>query len=327
MPDEDRQDILSQDEVNALLNAVESGEVRIEREEQEKKKLCVNYDFHNPVLIPKEFVRVLRVLHESFARNTGLSLSAFLRTLVQMELVSVDQLTYNEFMLSLPNITYLNVVSIPPFKGNIIVEINVNMILLFIERLLGGESKRSISPRALTDLEMAISSRVIGRMLDEYRAAWRHITEFNPRIETRGTDPRFAQIVHPEEMVLLICFEIRMGESSGILNICFPLSTFEPLSGHIARMRTMTSLRARRDSSMTEMQRALLDVPVVMNALLGKVNLQVEDVIGLQEGDMIRLSRKNAARLKMTVGDQLMLFGRPASRKQRKTVQVMEKHK
>jgi flagellar motor switch protein FliM len=325
MPDEDRLDILSQDEVNALLNAVESGEVQIEREEQNKKKICVNYDFHNPVLIPKEYVRILRVLHESFARNTGLALSGFLRTLVQVELVSVDQLTYNEFMLSLPNITYLNVVSIPPFKGNIVVEINVNMILLFIERLLGGESKRAISPRTLTDLEMAISSRVITRMLEEYHSAWRHIVEFNPRIETRGTDPRFAQIVHPEEMVLLICFEIRMGESSGILNICFPLSTFEPLGGNIARMRNMTSRRSRKDSGMTEMQQVLLGVPVVMKALLGRVLLQVQDVAGMQEGDMISLSRKDAAAVRMIVDRQSVFRARPSSRKQRKIVQVTEK--
>lgn len=321
MPEEEN--VLSQDEVDALLAALESGDVAFKKDE--KKKVCVTYDFRNPILIPKEVVRILRVLHENFARNVALSLSAYLRTLLQVELVSVDQLTYNEFMLSLPGVTYLNVVNMSPLKGNIIVEINVNMILLFVERLLGGESKKQITPRPLTDVEMSISRGMANRMLREYANVWSHIIDFRPRIESGSTDPRFAQIVSPEELVLLVCFELHMGGASGILNICFPISSFEPLISKIQQQaRKRTSLD--EELGMTDMQFSLLHTPVPVSAQLDSFSLTIDEVMNLEEGDVIRLARKTKDGADLVVGDRAIYSVDLSAYKQRKMVILRDKY-
>ena len=317
------ENILSQEEVDALLNAVESGDVAFKK--TEKKKVCVTYDFRNPILIPKEVVRILRVIHENFARNFSLSLSGYLRNLVQVELVSVDQLTYNEFMLSLPSVTYLNVVSMSPLKGNIVLEINVNMVLLFVERLLGGESKRQVNPRPLTDVEMAISQRIAEKMLREYSAVWKHIIDFRPRIESGSTDPRFAQIVKPEELVLLVCFELHIGGTSGILNICFPISSFEPVIGLIAQ-RGAKKGRFIEKEGMTDMQSALLNAPIATKAKLDTFKASIEEVTGLKEGDIIRLGKKTKEGSDFVVGSRSLYKADISSYKHRKTVILRDKY-
>lgn len=317
------ENILSQEEVDALLNAVDSGEAGFKK--KTRTKACTTYDFRNPVLVPKEVVRILRVIHENFARNFALSLSAYLRTLVQVDLVSVDQLTYNEFMLSLPSVTYLNVVSMSPLKGNIVVEINVNMMLLFIERLLGGESKKQITPRPMTDVEMAISQRITKKMLTEYSAVWKHIIEFRPRIESGSTDPRFAQIVKPEELVLLVCFELHIGGASGILNVCFPISTFEPLVALMAARGKKRDQQAAADG-LSHMQEALIRTPLIVKGQLDTFKSSLEEVSSLRPGDVIRLARKITDGVDVVFGNQVLFSAQPDSYKQRKVIVLKEKH-
>jgi len=320
---EDLSNVLSQEEVDAMFKAVSSGEMAFAK--QDDRKVCVTYDFRNPVLIPKEVVRILRVIHENFARNAALSLSAFFRHMVQVELISVDQLTYNEFMLSLPPVTHLDIVSFSPLKGNVVMEVNVNMMLLFVERLLGGDSKKSAKPRQMTEMEMAVSSKVIKRILRDYASAWQHIMEFEPRIESRSTDPRFAQICKPEEIVLLVCFDIKMGEATGILNICFPLSTFEPLIDLIVKLRQRRRFGAG-DGFLTEMQKELLQTPLVCRAELDRFSLSYDEITSLRVGDVLRLKRK------LVDGADLAVEHKPAFRvalsayKQRKQAVVQEKY-
>lgn len=317
------ENILSQNEVDALLSALESGDVAFKKEE--KKKVCVTYDFRNPILVPKEVVRILRVLHENFSRNVALSLSGYLRSLVQVELVSVDQLTYNEFTLSLPSITYLNIVSNAPLKGNMIVEVNVNMMLMFIERLLGGDAKKQITPRGLSELEMSISNKIIRKILRDYRNAWSHIIDFHPRIESRTTDPRFAQIVKPEEIVLLVCFEINFSGASGIINICFPISSFEPLIDMILK-HAKTRRVLKEEEGMSDMQMSLMYTPMTAHAQLDTFQMTLADVLELSEGDVLRLDRKTKEGADLLVNGKEMFRVDLSARKQRKLVVLREKY-
>lgn len=317
------ENVLSQNEVDALLSALESGDVAFKKED--KKKVCVTYDFRNPILVPKEVVRILRVLHENFSRNVALSLSGYLRSLVQVELVSVDQLTYNEFTLSLPSITYLNIVSNAPLKGNMIVEVNVNMMLMFIERLLGGDAKKQITPRGLSELEMSISNKIIRRILRDYRNAWSHIIDFHPRIESRTTDPRFAQIVKPEEIVLLVCFEINFSGASGIINICFPISSFEPLIDMILK-HAKTRRVLKEEEGMSDMQMSLLYTPMTVNAQLDTFPMTLEDVLELNVGDVLRLDRKTKEGADLLVNGKELFRVDLSARKQRKLVILRDKY-
>lgn len=317
------ENVLSQNEVDALLSALESGDLAFKKEE--KKKVCVTYDFRNPILVPKEVVRNLRVLHENFSRNVALSLSAYLRSLVQVELVSVDQLTYNEFTLSLPSITYLNIVSNAPLKGNMIVEVNVNMILLFIERLLGGEARKQITPRGLSELEMSISNKIITRILRDYKNAWSHIIDFHPRIESRTTDPRFAQIVKPEEIVLLVCFEINFSGASGIINICFPISSFEPLIDLILK-HAKTRRVIAEEQGMSELQMSMMYTPMTVRSELDNFPMQLKDVLDLEVGDVLRLDRKTKDGADLLVHDKQLFKVDLSARKQRKLVVLREKY-
>lgn len=284
--------ILTQEEMDALLKAVDAGEVPVKREKVSPTKTCTDYDFKNPSYISREGLRMLRLLHDNFSRNLGISLSAFLRTLVQVKVVSLKQIPYYDFVASLHNPTFLSVINMSPLKGGIIIELNTGLLLLFIERMLGGEGEVPSEVRPLTDIELVISSRLIKKTVDEYKSAWRDIISFEPKIEEVQTNPRFVQFVGRNENIVHICLELKLGATTGTLNICFPLFTLEPIiSRLVTQCRIPDSNTTKQISKVTKIQDALLDVPVTMRAVLGTTKLSIREIIGLKQGDIIKLNR------------------------------------
>ncbi|MCM8812365.1 MAG: flagellar motor switch protein FliM [Candidatus Omnitrophica bacterium] len=313
---------LNQDEVNALLHAVDGGQVALQKSDTKQRKIRV-YDFTKPSRIPKEVLRVVRAIHENFAQQFGFMLSGFVRALVNVELVSADQLTYNEFMLSLPEYTCLNVISIPPVKGNFIIEINLNILLLFVERLLGGSAEESASIRPLTPLEISLSSKIIHRLLEAYRLAWKQVFSFSPQVERTETDPRFAQGLDTDELVLLLCFEVKLGKASGIINVCFPMATFEQLLPSIG-----SDVRSIQQNVSAELEKQfrseLLRLPLTVQSVLDTTVLKVREIAELKEGDIIRLDKPAEPAVVLTVAKK-PIFSATIGLRNNKTIAVVNK--
>src|SRR4030043_2414081 len=216
-------EILSQDEIDSLLTAISTGEIDTTEytANQDQRKVKI-YDFRRPDKFSQDQIRTLQMMHETFARLTTTSLSANLRALVSVHVASVDQLTYEEFVRSIPNPTTLAVINMDPLKGNSVLEIDPSITFTIIDKLFGGIGESSRITRELTDIELSVMEGIIVRILGNLREAWSNVIDLRPRLGNLETNPQFAQIVPPNDMVVLITLETKVGDVEGMPNLCIP---------------------------------------------------------------------------------------------------------
>ena len=224
-------DVLSQDEIDQLLNAINTGQPDNDdyKAVSDTRKIKI-YDFKRPDKFSKEQIRTVQIMHETFARLTTTSLSAQLRSLVHVHVATVDQLTYEEFIRSIPTPTTLAVINMDPLKGNAVLEIDPAITFSMIDRLFGGTGVvTGNKSRDLTDIEQSVMEGIIVRILANMREAWTQVIDLRPRLGQIETNPQFAQIVPPTEMVVLVTLETKVSEEEGMINFCIPYLTIEPI--------------------------------------------------------------------------------------------------
>ena len=224
------EDVLSQSEIDKLLSALSDGSVSAEEvKADEEQKKVKTYDFKRPDKFSKDQIRTLFMLHESFSRLLNTYLSTHLRTMVNVEVASVEQLTYQEFVQSLANPSVISILAVPPLKGNIIMEVNTEIAFAFIDRVFGGEGKSGIKTRVLTEIEEAVMRRFVDKATSHLKEAWANVVEFYPSLEATESNPQFTQIVPPSDMVVIVTIQMKVGEVEGMMNICIPYLVLEPI--------------------------------------------------------------------------------------------------
>lgn len=287
-------DILSQDEIDQLLSAISSGDAQQEdfsAAQAEQKKVKI-YDFKRPDKFSKDQIRTVQMMHETFARLTTTALSAKLRAMVQVHVQSVDQLTYEEFIRSIPNPTTLSLINMDPLKGSAILEVDPSITYTIIDRLFGGEGSQAKISRELTDIEMSVIEGIIVHILGNLREAWSTVIDLRPRLGTIETNPQFAQIVPPNEMVMLITLETKIGESEGMMNLCIPYITIEPIIQKLSAQYWFSSIRrGESEANRTMIQSRLDNVQVQISVEVGTVNLGFKDIMNLQVGNIIKMPK------------------------------------
>lgn len=285
-------EILSQDEIDQLLTAISFGELENEEAEHDFKKRNIRiWDFRRPDKFSKEHIRTVSFLHETFARLTSTSLATHLRSMVQVSVVSVDQLTYEEFLRSIPSPTTIAVINMDPLDGSAIMEIDPSITFTIIDRLFGGSGERVKIQRELSEIERVVMESIILRILGNMREAWSQVVDLRPRLGQIDTNPQFVQIVPPTEMVLLVTLETKIEDVEGIMNFCIPYLTIESIISKLSAQYWYSSVR--RDSTpknLNIIRGRLASVDVSLIAEVGRINLPVKDVISLQEGSVIHLS-------------------------------------
>ncbi|MBC7240081.1 MAG: flagellar motor switch protein FliM, partial [Chloroflexi bacterium] len=189
----------------------------IKKEETRKIKV---YDFRRPDKFSKDQIRGLQMIHESFARILTTNLSARVRSVVQMKVVSVDQVTYEEFTRSLFNPTVLVLFSLEPLEGTSVLEINPALMFSIIDRLLGGRGEPLKKPRELTDIEITVVKRLIDDFLLALQEAWGHIVELRLKVEGLENNPQFVQVAPPNDMTAVVTIDTKIGEVEGMMNLC-----------------------------------------------------------------------------------------------------------
>ena len=308
-------EVLSQDEIDQLLTAISSGDSEVDdfKPVNDTRKIKI-YDFKRPDKFSKEQLRTVSNMHETFARLTTTSLSAQLRSLVHVHVASVDQLTYEEFIRSIPTPTTLAVVNMDPLKGNAVLEIDPTITFCMIDRLFGGRGVTSGNKnRDLTDIEQSVMEGIIVRILANMREAWTQVIDLRPRLGQIETNPQFAQIVPPSEMVVLITLETKVGDEEGMMNFCIPYLTIEPIISKLSSQFWFSSVRR---SSTTQylgtLKEKLSSVDMEVVASVGSINLSVRDVLSLTTGDVVRLSNtKVGDPLTLSVGNRKKFFCQP----------------
>ena len=325
-------DVLSQDEIDQLLQAISSGDTETDSYKnsaiQDTRKIKI-YDFKRPDKFSKEQIRTVSIMHETFARLTTTSLSAQLRNMVHVHVASVDQLTYEEFIRSIPTPTTLAVINMDPLKGNAILEIDPAITFSIIDRLFGGTGAGTKVQRELTDIEQSVMEGIIVRILANLREAWTQVIDLRPRLGQIETNPQFAQIVPPNEMVVLVTLETKVGDEEGMMNFCVPYLTIEPIISKLSSQFWFSSVRR---SSTTQYLNILKDklstVEVDLVAEIGSVTLPVADVLNLRVGDVVSLTDvKVGSPLTLSVGDEKKFLCQPGIIGKKMAVQVIGKIK
>ncbi len=303
--------ILSQEEVDALLNSLSDEEsvssvekVPSEvRTDDEIKKVTI-YNFRRPDRISKDQIRSIHYLHDRFARNFSSSLSAYLRALIEVNLVSVEQLTYAEFILSLPDPTFFNAISMFPLEGNAIIEMNPSIVFPLLDKLLGGAGapQEGIS-RTITEIEMNLMNGVLDLMLRDMKEVWKQIIDLDIKISTQETSPQLIQIVAPNEGIVLIIFEIKMGASSGMVNFCIPSIVLEPISNKFSQ-DWYTGKRKVSENEVEKVGEVLKNAMFNMFVDIKGQQLTFKDILDLEEGDLIMLEKQNFLNPMLVVSDK-----------------------
>ncbi len=321
-------EVLSQDEIDQLLTAINAGETDVEaiRPTTDSRKIKI-YDFKRPDKFSKEQIRTVQIMHETFARLTTTSLSASLRTLVHVHVASVDQLTYEEFIRSIPTPTTLAVVSMDPLKGQAILEIDPSVTFTIIDRLFGGSGEGSKLNRELTDIEHSVMEGIIVRILGNMREAWTQVIDLRPRLSQIETNPQFAQIVPPNDMVVLITLETKVGEVEGMTNLCIPYITIEPVISKLSAQYWYSSIRkGATDENMSIIQSRLETVELPVIAEIGEVEITMQEVLDLMVGDVVKLTdTKISSDMALRIGGRKKYKCRPGVVGSRVAIQIGEK--
>lgn len=319
-------DVLSQNEIDQLLSALTSGSVDADELKQEETKKRVRvYDFRRPNKFSKDQIHTLQVIYENYARSLGTYLSAQLRSPVQVEVLSVEQTTYDEFIRSIPNPTILNIFSLYPLEGNAIMEMNPNLGFAMLDRLLGGLGHAPEKIRAITEIEQTIVERIGQRMLDYLQEPWGSIIEIEPVLERVETNPQFTQLVSPAEIMIIVSLETRMGDLLGMINICIPFLVLEPiidkLSVHFYYAQSSKQLSAENSDAI---RNKLENTYVPVKILLGRTVITVKDLLELSIGDVIPLNKNIYEELDVVIGQRTKFLGKPGIYGNKYSVQISQ---
>jgi flagellar motor switch protein FliM len=305
--------MLSQDEIDALLasSAVSAHGARERRVKKEAPlSSATRYNFRRPDRVSKEQIHSLHFLHERFARNVATSLSAYLRAMTEVSVVSVEQFSYSEFLTSLTDPTAFYALAIPPFDELAALEINPSIAFAMIDRMLGGVGQATTLNRGLTDIEQNIVDAVVKIVLDSLTDAWRPVVELAFGIRGRETRPQMLQVAAPNETVVMIVFDVKIGEARGMMNLCIPASIVETAGAHFVQA-WHRQRRAPTATEQTWLWENLSRVPMNTTAMFN-VKLTAREFLALVPGDVVSLDVPIYKPIELRVGGTLKFKGRLA---------------
>lgn len=297
-------DILSQNEIDNLLQALSSGEVDAEEIKASSEKQVKNYDFSRPSKFSKEHLRTLEIIFEHYGRLLSTNLPVYLRKNIQVEVMNSEAVTYMEFSNSLSNPVLLGIVNFEPLEGNIIVEMASKLGYAIVDRMLGGEGEPLDKVREFSEIELLIIERIMIACVQLLREPWDNVLDVHPRLERIETNSQFAQIISPSEMIAIVTISIKIGDVEGFMNICLPYITLEPVMDKLNTKFWYSNMQERVAMEYADTIEPLIEKAIVpVKAILGKSVISVNDFSGLQVGDIIRLNTKVNQELDVYVGD------------------------
>lgn len=319
-------DVLSQNEIDALLSALSSGELTPEEvpKEEEKQKVKV-YDFRSPQKFSKDHIRTLELIHDNYARIISNYLTAQVRSNVKVKIESVEQITYEEFIHSIPNPTILTVFKMPPLSGSILFETNPQFVYQVIDILLGGSGSGQYRSREFTDIDKNIIMKINQELISNLKLAWGDVLEVTPEIESLETNPALNQTLAPHEPVALITFSVEMGDNSTFINICIPYLSIEKV---LDKLVVQYWYQENDEEIVSQSREKLKDrlniVDLPLTVKLGEASITVDEFLKLSVGDVITLNSKCNQPVSILVGDHIHYIGKPGIISKNVGVQILD---
>ncbi len=323
-------DVLDQSEIDALLSSVATEEPGESEAAPSAGPVVTgppakSYDFKRPERVSKEHIRALGSIHDSFARNFGATLSGFLRTIIEVHVVGVEQLTYSEFIHSLPNPTCFITLQAPPLEGQMCMEVSPLIVYPVIDRLLGGNGTETFIPqRPLTAIEWRLMRRLINKAVEHLTEVWRNLADAHFDVVETESNPQLAHIVAPTEVVVFITFEIKMGQCAGTMSLCIPFNTIESV---LSRLTTQSWFGyARKGATDLQRRRILRNLSrarVPVSAYLGRARVKLSELRALRPGDLLQLEKEVGQDLILQIGGRNKYAGVAGRLRGRRAVRIV----
>lgn len=296
-------DVLSQNEIDNLLQALSSGELDVEEIKESDEKQVKDYDFARPSKFSKEHLRTLEIIFEHYGRLLSTNLPVYLRKTVQVEVMNSEAVTYSEFSNALSNPVLLGIVNFEPLQGNIILEMASNIGYAIVDRMLGGKGETLDKVREFSEIELLIIERILVVCVNLLQEPWQNVVDISPRLERIETNSQFAQIISPGEMIAIVTINMKIGDVEGLMNVCIPYITVEDIIDKLNTKYWFSNIQNKDDTNYAEAIESLIQrAQVPIKAVLGKSTISVNDFISLQPGDIVRLDRKVEDELDIYVG-------------------------
>lgn len=332
-------DTLSQNDIDKLLSSLTAGLEKDQSETNyesamidtfdEDRKGYKLYNFRRPDKFSKDHLKALQDIHKEFSRQLSLILSTYLRLNTEIDVVSVDQLTYDEFVRSLPNPVTIGVFELNPLPGQILFGISHEITSSIVDRMLGGVGHSETKARDLTDIEEALAKRVFDKIIKTLEKSWKSIFPVRGAVVGIDNNSILSQLASPGEVVALITLEIQLANKySGLLSLCFPYPVLETV---IEQLNTQQIYQTKgKTSSMEDKQKILnklSNTNVKINVMLGSTDITIGDFIDLKIGDVIRLENSINDKLVIKVNNIPKFLGRPGTKKNKIAINIIDKIK
>ncbi len=318
-------DVLSQNEIDALLKQLSSGELDVDTIEDNQTAKVKEYDFSRPAKFSKEHLRTLEIIFEHFGRLLSSNLPAYLRKNVQVEVMNSEAVTYSEFSNALSNPVLLAIVNMSPLSGNIILELATNIGYTIIDRLLGGVGEPLEKVRDFSEIELSILEKIFNVIIELLREPWGNVVEIDPYLERIETNSQFAQIISPAEMIAIVTININIGGVEGLMNVCLPFLTLEDVMDKLNTKYWFSTMQDRDEQSYADViETAINKAQIPISAELGRSSITVWDFVNLQIGDVIKLNTNVDDELDIYVGNIVKFKALPGSASDNYAVKVTE---
>lgn len=322
-------DVLSQNEIDDLLAALSTGEVNVkEIEDESSEKKVRKYDFTRPDKFAKDQLRTLEIIHENFSRLMNNFLSGYLRTFVEVEVLSVQSLIYNEFSNSISNPCILGIVDFAPLEGQFIIDISSEMAYTMIERILGGSGMQLAKKehRALTEIELTLLKNIFVKFINLLKEPWGNIIEIKPKLERIETNSQFAQIVSPSESIALVTLSLKIGESEGMINICIPHLVMEPI---LPSLSSRLWFNTSGKKELTEVEKKAIEKniqksKVNIKTIIGRSFITVGELLTLHPGDVVLLDKKVDEPFEIYIEKELKYYGKPGVKNKKVAIKILD---
>ena len=318
-------DVLSQNEIDALLNALSSGELDVDEIKENGEKQVKDYDFARPSKFSKEHLRTLEIIFEHYGRLLSTNLPVYLRKNVQIEVMNSEAVTYQEFSNALSNPVLLGIVNFAPLQGSIIIEMATNLGYAIVDRMLGGKGESLEKIREYSEIELLILERIFIVCVNLLHEPWQNVVEIHPRLERIETNSQYAQIISPSEMIAIITINVKIGDVEGLMNICLPFITVEDVIDKLNTKYWYANMQRYDETDYADAIEVLIrKAQIPIKAVLGSSTISVSDFSMLQVGDIIRLDRKAEEELDVYVGNIKKFTALPGASGDNYAVRVTE---
>ncbi len=321
--------ILSQDEIDALLTSVSSSSPEASdtpaAPAEQPARTVVTYDFKHPNRVSKDQVRTLENMHDNFAGHVGSTLSAMLRTMVDVDLVSVDQINYSEYIMSLvtPSCTYT--FSAEPLEGLCMMDFNPTLSFSFIDRMFGGGEKNLEIERELTGIEKTVMTKIVSKLYGDLEKAWQNIVPIKIQEKSFESNPQFIQIIPAGETVIVVSLQMKLFKTTGLLTICYPYVSLEPVLVKLSAQNWIDATKKKSaEEGRLKNKENLQDVNVPVALTLAETKIKMRDFLNLKVGDTVVTDTKITSPAEMSVAGRKKYFCRPGLFGKRRAGQIVD---